>query len=65
MAAASIKTVRRPAANGDSLLRGFHRLCQQLGRPYAEAEIRAAARHHVAHVDRGGLIEALDLAARL
>jgi Cof subfamily protein (haloacid dehalogenase superfamily) len=31
----------------------------------AEAEIRAAARHHVAHVDRGGLIEALDLAARL
>ena len=43
MAAASIKTVRRPAASGDGLLRAFHRLCQQLGRPYAEAEIRAAA----------------------
>jgi hydroxymethylpyrimidine pyrophosphatase-like HAD family hydrolase len=31
----------------------------------AEAEIRAVARHHVAHVDRGGLVEALDWAMRL
>ena len=31
----------------------------------AEPQISALARHHVAHVDRGGLVEALDLAARL
>ena len=31
----------------------------------AEAAVRAVARHHVAHVDRGGLVEALDLAMRL
>lgn len=31
----------------------------------AEAEITALARYHVAHVDRGGLIEALELAATL
>jgi Cof subfamily protein (haloacid dehalogenase superfamily) len=31
----------------------------------AEPEILALARHHVSHVDRGGLIEALDLAATL
>jgi hypothetical protein len=31
----------------------------------AEAEVRAVAGHHVAHVDRGGLVEALDLAMTL
>jgi Cof subfamily protein (haloacid dehalogenase superfamily) len=31
----------------------------------SEPEILALSRHHVSHVDRGGLIEALDLAARL
>jgi Cof subfamily protein (haloacid dehalogenase superfamily) len=31
----------------------------------AEPEVFALARHHVSHVDRGGLIEALDLAAEL
>jgi Cof subfamily protein (haloacid dehalogenase superfamily) len=31
----------------------------------AEPEILALARHHVSHVDRGGLIEALELAATL
>lgn len=31
----------------------------------AEAEVRAVARHHVAHVDRGGLVEALELAMGL
>jgi Cof subfamily protein (haloacid dehalogenase superfamily) len=31
----------------------------------AEAEVLALARHHVAHVDRGGLVEALALAATL
>lgn len=31
----------------------------------AEPEIRALAAHHVAHVDAGGLAEALDLAVRL
>jgi Cof subfamily protein (haloacid dehalogenase superfamily) len=31
----------------------------------AEPAVMALARHHVPHVDRGGLIQALDLAARL
>lgn len=31
----------------------------------AEPQVLALARHHVPHVDRGGLIQALDLAARL
>ena len=31
----------------------------------AEPAVTALARHHVPHVDRGGLIQALDLAARL
>ncbi|HEX2253830.1 MAG TPA: ABC transporter transmembrane domain-containing protein, partial [Thermoanaerobaculia bacterium] len=44
MTAATLTKERRPVAvGGDGLLKGFHRLCQQLGRPYAEAEIRAAA----------------------
>ena len=31
----------------------------------ADPEVSVLARHHVSHVDRGGLAEALDLAARL
>jgi Cof subfamily protein (haloacid dehalogenase superfamily) len=31
----------------------------------AEPQVLALARHHVPHVDRGGLVQALDLAARL
>jgi len=31
----------------------------------AAAEVRAVARHYVGHVDRGGLVEALEYAATL
>jgi HlyB family type I secretion system ABC transporter len=43
MAADAGKRARRTAAGEDALLQGFQRLCEQLGRPCAEAEIRAAA----------------------